>query len=153
MAYLISVLFFGLMFALAIITGGFGLWYVMPPPLLATIPVSLLLGIGATSVEAAKTAIKLSFRDSSKQPAQSVELATRFLKVTGNQFLLVSSVVFFMSVIQWLFSFSQNPERLSDPSHYATLGFAILPLFYGAAFKCLFYSAEQKLQWKYVEQR
>ena len=152
MAYLISVIFFGLIFALGVATGGYGLWYIMPPPLIATIPASLLLGIGATSVQAAKTAFKLSFSDSGEQPSQSVDLARRFLHVTGNQFLLVAGVVFFMSSIQWLFAFSQDPELISDPSHYATYGFAILPLFYGTAFKCLFYSAEQKLIWKYTQQ-
>ena len=152
MAYLISVIFFGLMFALAVATGGYGLWYVMPTPLMATIPASLLLGIGATSIQAAKTAFKLSFSDADEHSPHSVGMARRFLRVTGNQFLLVAGVVFFMSSIQWLFMFSQNPELINDPSHYAALGFAILPLFYGMAFKCLFYSAEQKLTWKYAQE-
>lgn len=150
MAYLISVIFFGLMFALAVATGGYGLWYVMPTPLIATIPASVLLGIGATSTQAARTAFKLSFTDAGEQPPQSVDLARRFLRVTGNQFLLVAGVVFFMSSIQWLFMFSRNPDLLNNPSHYAAFGFAILPLFYGMIFKCLFYSAEQKLMWKYA---
>ncbi len=150
MAYLISVIFFGLMFALAVATGGYGLWYILPPPLLATVPASILLGIGATSMQAARTALKLSFSDSSDCSPQSVRLARRFLCVTGNQFLLVAGVVFFMSAIQWFFGFSQNPDLLTDHSHYANLGFALLPLFYGMAFKCLFYSAEQKLAWKYT---
>lgn len=150
MAYLISVVLFGLLFALAVATGGFGLWYVMPAPLIATIPASLILGIGATSPHAARTALTLSFSDASEPTLQSVKLARRFLCVTGNQFLLVGGAVFFMSLIQWLFSLSRNPELLTDSSHYATFGFAVLPLFYGTIFKCLFYSAEQKLAWKYA---
>lgn len=150
MAYLISVVLFGLLFALAVATGGFGLRYVMPTPLVATIPASLMLGVGATSAQAARTAFKLSFSDAGEHSPQSVKLGRRFLLVTGNQFLLVAGVVFFMSSIQWLFSLSQNPDLLTDHSHYASHGFAILPLFYGMILKCLFYSAEQKLAWKYA---
>jgi len=152
MAYLISVVFFGLLFGLGVATTGYGLLFILPPPLIATIPAALLLGIGATSVQAAKTAFKLSFSDGGEFPVQSVNLARRFLRVTGNQFLLVAGVVFFMGSIQWLFSFSQDPELLNDPSHYAGYGFAVLPLFYGMIFKCLFYSAEQKLVWKYAQE-
>ena len=150
MAYLISVIFFGLIFGLGVATTDFGLWFILPPPLIATIPASLLLGIGATSAQAAKTAFKLSFSDTTEQSTQNIELAQRFLRVTGNQFLLVSGVVFFMGTIQLLFRFSQDAELINNPSHYAAFGFAILPFFYGIMFKCLFYSAEQKLMWKFA---
>ena len=79
-------------------------------------------------------------------------MATRkvLFRLRGYIYCALAGVVFFMSVIQWLFGFSQNPDLLTDHSHYANLGFALLPLFYGMAFKCLFYSAEQKLAWKYT---
>lgn len=152
MAYLISVILFGLLFGLGVATTGYGLWFIVPPVLIATIPTSLILGIGATSIQAAKNAFKLSFSDSGEHSPQIVSMACRFLHVTGNQFLFVAGAVFFMGSIQWLFSFSQNPELMNDPSHYAGYGFAILPLFYGMIFKCLFYSAEQKLLGKYVQE-
>lgn len=150
MAFLISVIIFGLMFGLALFTSEYGFWLISPPVILITIPASLVLGIGATSFQAAKTAFKLSFSDSDEYPPQSINLARRFLHVTGNQFLLVAGVVFFLGAIQVLFIFSENPELLSNPSHYARYGFAMLPLFYGMIFKCLFYSAEQKILGKYL---
>jgi len=150
MAYLISIAFFVLMFGLAIFTTSFGPSFLIPPVIIAIIPTSLALGIGATSFQASKNAIKLSFSDAEEPPTEIVSLACRFLHVTGNQFLFVAGAVFFMGSIQVLFSFSANPELLSDPSHYARYGFAMLPLFYGMIFKCLFYSAEQKLLGRYV---
>lgn len=151
MAYLISAVFFVFMFGLAIFTTSFGPLFMVVPVIIATIPTSIALGIGATSFQAAKTALWLSFSDSDNHPPQGVSLACRFLHVAGNQFLFVAGAVFFLGFIQIMFNFSQNPELLGDPSHYARYGFAMLPLFWGMIFKCLFYSAEQKLLWKYAQ--
>ena len=151
MAYLISVIFFGLMFGLAVVTSRNGIWLISPPVILITFLPSLALGIGATSFQAAKTAFKLSFSDSDEQPPQTIRLACRFLHVTGNQFLFVSGAAFFLGSNQLMIIFSQDPELLSNPSHYARYGVAMLPLFYGLLCKCLFYSAEQKLLGKYVQ--
>lgn len=150
MAYLISVIFFVFMIALALMTSQFGLWLISPPVIILTVPTALILGIGATSFQAAKSALKMSFSDSSAVSTQEVKLATRFLRVTGNQFLLVAGVAFFLGIIQVLLIFSQNPDLMNSSSHYARYGIAMLPLFYGMIFKCLFYSAEQKLLWKYA---
>ena len=152
MAYLISVILFLLMIGLALATSQFGMWLISIPVIIATIPAALILGIGATSSQAAKSAMKLSFSDSSNESPQVVNLAIRFLRVTGNQFLLVGGVVFFLGIIQVLIIFSQDPELMNSGAHYARYGIAMLPLFYGMVFKCLFYSAEQKLMWKYVQE-
>ena len=150
MAYLISAVFFVVMLVLALATQRYGIWYISPPTLIALLPSALALGIGATSFEAAKRALQLSFSDAGQQPQDSVQLARKFLHVTGNQFLLVAGVVFFLGSINLLISMSQTPAMLDDPLRYARFGIALLPLFYGMIFKCLFYSAEQKLLWKYA---
>lgn len=151
MAFLISVILFILMLGLALMTSQFGLWLISPPVIILTVPTALILGIGATSFKAAKSAMAMSFSDAGAVSQANVNLATRFLRVTGNQFLLVSGVAFFLGFIQLLINFSQNPELMTDSTHYARYGIAMLPLFYGMIFKCLFYSAEQKLLWKYAE--
>ena len=151
MAYLISVILFIMMIGLALMTSQFGLWLISPPVIILTVPTALVLGIGATSFQAAKSALRMSFGDPISNSPQEVNLAVRFLRVTGNQYLLVSGVAFFLGIIQLMITLSQTPELLNNSAHYARYGIAMLPLFYGMIFKCLFYSAEQKLLWKYAE--
>lgn len=150
MAYLLSVIFFVLAIFLALVTADFGLWLISPPIIIFIVPTSLLLGIGATSSQTARNAFRLSFSSSCDHSAQTINDACRFLHVTGNQFLLVAGVAFFLGAIQILINFSQNPELISNSSHYFRIGIALIPLFYGLIFKCLFYSAEQKLLGKYA---
>ncbi|MEZ5492302.1 MAG: hypothetical protein R3F50_18620 [Gammaproteobacteria bacterium] len=152
MAFFLSVIFFLFVLGAALFTAEFGLWLVSPPVILLLVPTSLILGIGATSSQAAKNAFMLSFSESDQHSRQQIDLASRFLHVTGNQFLLVGGVAFFLGVILLLVSFSQNPLLISEGAQYARYGVALLPLFYGMIFKCLFYSAEQKLAWKYQQQ-
>ncbi|MCB1670581.1 MAG: hypothetical protein R3F41_20360 [Gammaproteobacteria bacterium] len=149
MAFFLSVLFFLFVLTAALVTAEFGLWLLSPPVLLALVPTSLILGIGATSYQAARTAFRLSFSESDEYSPAQISLAARFLHVTGNQFLLVGGVTFFLGVILVSIGFSQNPELLNGGVRYARYGMALLPLFYGMIFKCLFYSAEQKITWKY----
>lgn len=151
MAYFLSAVFFLFMLVLALVTQRYGIWYVSPPTLIALLPSALALGIGATSFEAAKRAMKLSFSDAGEQAPGDVLLARKFLHVTGNQFLLVAAVVFFLGSINLLISLSQSPDLLTDPMRYARFAVALLPLLYGMIFKCLFYSAEQKVIWKYAQ--
>lgn len=150
MAYLISVVFFLGMLGLAAITADFGIWLISPPVLIATIPASILLGIGATSARSAKLALRLSFGDTVECQPQDAAMARRFLNVAGNQFLLVSGVVFLLGFCLLLIGFSQQPVLLTENSRFLRYGTAVLPLFYGLIFKCLCYSAEQKLVWKYT---
>lgn len=150
MAYLMSVIFFLFIVGLAIATSTYGMWFISPNTIIFVIPTSLILGIGATSFRTAKTALKLSFSDSSEHSPQIVRAACRFLRVTGNQFLLVAGIVFFLGLINVLLIFSQNPELLDDPIHISRYGVGLMPLFYGLVFKSLFYSAEQKLLGRYL---
>ena len=153
MAYLVSVIIFSLLIGLAVVTSTYSSWLVSPPILIFILPISLVLGIGATSFQAAKVALKLSFSDSNEYSPQTVSLAHRFLHVTGNQFLFVAGISFFLGIANVFIIFSQNPELLDDPVHYIRYGVGVLSLFYGLIFKCLFYSAEQKLLWKYLSDR
>lgn len=150
MAYFVSVIFFLLVIVLAIVTADAGAWLISPPVLLAVVPASILLGVGATSPQAAKAAVRLSFSDAEGTQPEIAVLARRFLQVTGNQFLCVATALFLMGVVLLLVGMSESPEWLSEPARFLRFGTAILPLFYGMIFKCLFYSAEQKLAWKYV---
>ncbi|MFM1895801.1 MAG: hypothetical protein RLZZ385_875 [Pseudomonadota bacterium] len=150
MAYLLSLIFFVLMLVLALATADFGLWLISPPVLILLVPTSLALGIGATSAQAARLAFRLSLSDADPASPKLVDLARRFLQVTGNQFLLVGGVAFFLGLILLLIGFSQNPELLDSSTLYARYGIALLPLFYGMIFKCVFYSAEQKILWRYA---
>jgi len=152
MAYLISAILFLAIIGLALMTSQVGLWLISPPVIILTVPTALILGIGATSMQAARSALAMSLTDAGIRSAADVNLATRFLRVTGNQFLLVGGVAFFLGTIQLLIGFSQNPGLVASGSHFARLGVAMLPLLYGMLFKCLFYSAEQKLLWKYADQ-
>lgn len=150
MAYLISVFILLLSFGLAVFTSGYALWYLMPPVILLTVPASLALGIGATSVQAAKNAIGLSFSESTEHSQPAIQLAIRFLRVTGNQFLLVASIAVVLSVFQVLMMVAERPEILEEASRFNRYAMALLPLFYGVIFKSLFYSAEQKLIGRYI---
>lgn len=149
MAYLISVVFFLFMLVLAMTTSRYGVMMLSPLPLITLLLLSFALGIGATSFKACRLAFKASFSDASGHSAEEIGLARKFLSVTGNQFLLVAGVVFFLGGIQLLLILSQEPQLLTDPARYARYAIAMLPLFYGMVFKCLFYSAEQKVVWKY----
>lgn len=151
MAYLISVAFFIFMFGMAVLTSGFGQWYLMPPVIILTVPTSLLLGIGASSIQAAKNAFSLSFSESTEHSPQVIRMAVRFLSVTGNQFLLVSGIGVVVGVVQVLMMASSDPSIMEDASIYNRYAMAILPLFYGVIFKSLFYSAEQKLIGRYLD--
>lgn len=151
MAYLISVAFFIFMLGLVVLTSGFGQWYLMPPVIILTVPTSLLLGIGATSIKAAKNAISLSFSESTEHSSQAIRMAVRFLHVTGNQFLLVSSVGVVVGIVQVLMMASSDPSIISEASIYNRYAMVILPLFYGIIFKSVLYSAEQKLVGRYLD--
>ncbi len=150
MAYLLSVVFFIAMMMLSMATSQFGFWLISPPIFIGLFPLAFIMGIGATSFKACKLGLKASFSDSSGHSKEEIALARKFLNVTGNQFLLVAGVIFFLGAIQLLVSFSQNPALLEDSSRYARYAVALIPLFYGMIFKCLFYSAEQKVIWKYL---
>lgn len=149
MAYFFSVVFFIVMMMLSMATSQFGFWLISPPIFIGLFPLAFVMGIGATSMQACKLGLKASFSDASGHTDEELGLARKFLNVTGNQFLLVAGVIFFLGVIQLLVSFSQNPAMLDDPMRFARYGIALIPLFYGMIFKCLFYSAEQKVLWKY----
>jgi len=148
MAYVISVMLFSAIFVIAAAMTGTGSAMINISSILIVAPTSIILGIGATSLNSATMALQLSISENLEVTPKLAKSARRFLHDTGNQCVLTDLAATLLGNIGLLVATQQIVGPLQ--SGYLVFAVSLLTLLYGLILKCLFYSAEHKLRDRYL---
>lgn len=149
MFFLFSIFIFIAFSVIATVVGKSGAYILVNIPsfIIVIIP-SFLFAVAATSVRAWKLGLKLLIIDQDYTDQREIAEATRFMNVFGNMSLYLGFFFTILGSIQTLtgadFSGGASGNICKAYSVF------ILTLFYGIAFKSIFYVAEQKLRNKFL---
>ncbi|MFT5163390.1 MAG: hypothetical protein ACI9FJ_001985 [Alteromonadaceae bacterium] len=147
MAFVVSIaVFFGFSM-MAMWLGGGMFMFVDIPSFLIVVPPAVAFGIAASSVKAAKEALAFAFVDQLEVDSKDAQDACRFLKVTGNT---AAYLGFFTTLIGWVAMGNNISAAEFGNSIGPAFAVSILTVIYGMAVKLLCYTAEQKLQFRYL---
>ncbi len=148
MAYFFGLLFFIVIQAVTMLmTANDVSLFFNGPSFIVVVPLAIVLGITSTSVSSSKLALRLVFIDEQSWEEKEVRSACRFLRVAGNQFILLGLIGLIMGTV----AIAESAElALAKGWMGQAIAVCFLTLLYALLGKSLFYSAEQKLINKYL---
>jgi len=147
MAFVVSILIFSGMTAMAMYFGSGFKYYLDIPSLLLVFPPAVAFGIAASSIKAYKNSMAFAFVDQLEVDKRDAQGACHFLSVTGNSAMYMG---FFTSMIGWV----AMATNIKAEEFSAVIGPAsavsILTILYGMILKILCYTAENKIRFRYL---
>lgn len=148
MAFAVSLLIFIGMILMAMVLGGRLEMFIDWASFLIVIPPAFAFGIAASSVQSYLSSVKLTFVDQLDVPESEARNATRFLEVTGNSALYLG---FITSIIGWV-AMGANIKAYEFTEVFGSaFAVSILTIMYALILKLVCYIAEQKIQFRYLQ--
>jgi flagellar motor component MotA len=149
MAFVVSLLIFIGMTLMAMVLGGRLEMFIDWPSFLIVIPPAVAFGIAASSVQSYVSSVKLAFVDQLDVNRQEAHDAIVFLRVTGTTAVYLG---FITSLIGWV-AMGANIKAFEFSEVFGSaFAVSILTIMYGLMLKLICYSAEQKIQFRYLKE-
>jgi flagellar motor component MotA len=149
MAFVVSLLIFIGMTLMAMVLGGRLEMFIDWPSFLIVIPPAIAFGIAASSVQSYLSSVKFAFVDQLDVSRQEALNAVRFLKVTGTTAVYLG---FITSLIGWV-AMGENIKAYEFNEVFGSaFAVSVLTIMYGLMFKLICYTAEQKIQFRYLKE-
>lgn len=147
MAFMISIVVFVSMLAMAMWMGAqFGAFFNLPSFLVTILP-AFCFGIAATSYRSFKNSVKLTISEQANVTDEDALSAIQFLKVAGNSGLWLGGIGTIIGAI----AIGSNMEPASFGQHFGpAFAVCVLTLLYTFCFKVICYVAEQKITYLYL---
>ena len=149
MAFVVSILIFGAMTALAMILGAELKYYWDWASVFIVVPPALAFGIAATSFKSYKESLAMAFVDQTSVEKKDADGACRFLRVTGNTGVLLG---IFTSMIGWVAMAAKIGVEEFTTVFGPAFAVSVLTILYGLMLKILCYTAENKIIYRYLSE-
>ena len=145
--FLLGMIVFVLMIAMAMILSGEIMMFVDIPSFLIVVPPAFMLTLASSSRQSRNHAVKLLFSEGIKLNSAELNAAKQVFTTFGNLNMLMGCI----GVIIGAISMASNiePEQLSKVFGSA-FAICVLTLFYALLIKALCYAAEAKIQFKII---
>ena len=147
MAFAVSLFIFIGMTLIAMILGGRLDMFFDWPSLFIVFPPAIAFGIGSSSVQSYVSSVRLAFVDQTDVTRQEALNACRFLQVTGTTAIYLG---FFTTMIGWVAMASHIKADEFTQVFGSAFAVSILTIMYGLMLKLICYTAEQKIQFRYL---
>jgi len=147
MAFIISILIFLAVTLMGMVLGGQLEIFIDWPSVILIFPPAIAFGIAASSMDAYKNSIRLSFVDQQMVEEKEALGACQFLTVTGNTAVFLG---IFTTLIGWVAMASNIDATEFSGVFGPAFAVSVLTLLYGTMMKILCYTAEQKIRFRYV---
>ena len=148
MAFAVSLLIFIGMTLMAMILGGKLELFVDWPSIGIVIPPAIAFGIASSSVQSYLSSVKLAFVDQVDVPRKEALNACRFLQVTGTSAIYLG---IFTTLIGWVAMAANIKADEFSEVFGSAFAVSVLTIMYGLAMKMICYTAEQKIQFRYLQ--
>ncbi len=149
MFFLLSVLVFVGLSALAGLAGTGLRMMINIPSLIGVIVPSFIFALAATSIHSWKRCLKMVLLNIDQPEKKEILECSRFLKVFGNMSVVLGAYFSLLGIIQFMTGVDFSTAK--SEVIFNAFSVALLALFYGIALKSIFYVADQRLQNKYIE--
>ena len=148
MAFVVSLLIFmGITLMATILAGRIEL-FIDWPSILMVIPPAIAFGVASSSDQSSISSVKLAFVDQLEVSKQEALSACRFLQVTATTALYLG---FFATMIGWVAMAANIKSENFSVDFGPSFAVSILTIIYGVALKLICYTAEQKIQFRYLQ--